>query len=108
MTREQLKKLQGKPWNKKSAAERNAEADAYAKVSEADILALSRPPTRGELLKLEAQARRGRPRVGKGAARVQISMERGLLARIDAHARKRRMTRSQLIAEGIRRVLGAA
>lgn len=53
-------------------------------------------------------AKRGRPRVGKGAAKVYISMERGLLKDVDSFARKHGISRSQLIAQGVRAVLGTA
>ncbi len=49
----------------------------------------------------------GRPRVGKGAKRVLITVERGLLNQSDALAKRRRMTRSQLISEGLRHLLAA-
>jgi hypothetical protein len=52
------------------------------------------------------RARRGRPRVGKGAVRVFISVEAGLLEKADAFAQKRGVTRSQLIAQGLRKVIG--
>jgi hypothetical protein len=57
--------------------------------------------------RLLAKARgRGRPRIGQGSQRIQITMERGLLARADALALKRRITRAQLVAEGVLAVLG--
>jgi hypothetical protein len=53
------------------------------------------------------QKKLGRPRVGKGAKRVLITVERGLLSESDALAKRRRMTRSQLISEGLRHLLAA-
>ena len=55
-----------------------------------------------------AKKRGGRPTIGKGAKRVLISMERGLLSRLDSHARQTGVTRSQLIAESVRSVLSKA
>lgn len=52
-----------------------------------------------------AARRRGRPKVGEGSANVQITMERGLLRRLDTAARQKGMTRSQLVAEGVRELL---
>lgn len=49
----------------------------------------------------------GRPKVGRGAARVQVTVERGLLEAADAHARRLGMTRAQLIAQGLRLALSA-
>jgi hypothetical protein len=44
----------------------------------------------------------GRPRVGEGAKIVPISIERGLLRRADAFAKRYKLSRSQLLAEGLR------
>jgi hypothetical protein len=55
-----------------------------------------------------AKQGRGRPRVGNGAAKLYISMERGLLKRADSFARKHGMSRSQLIADGLRAIIGSA
>ena len=52
-----------------------------------------------------AKRRVGRPVVGKGAERVTITMERGLLRAADRFARKTNMSRSELIARGIREVM---
>ena len=44
----------------------------------------------------------GRPRVGDGAQRVLISLERGLLKEADKLAKARDMSRSELIAVALR------
>src|SRR4051812_44188821 len=49
-----------------------------------------------------AKARAGRPKIGKGAERVLITMERGLLGEVDAYAKRHNVSRSQLIAGGVR------
>jgi hypothetical protein len=46
-----------------------------------------------------ARRKRGRPRIGKGYQRISVSLERGLLERVTALARKRRVSRSQLFAQ---------
>jgi metal-responsive CopG/Arc/MetJ family transcriptional regulator len=43
----------------------------------------------------------GRPKVGAGAKIVPISIERGLLKRADAFAKRHRLKRSQMIAQGL-------
>jgi hypothetical protein len=58
----------------------------------------ARPMTRAEQAE-ERRMRRGRPRIGKGARKISISLESGLLKKTDALARKNGMNRSQLIAE---------
>jgi hypothetical protein len=48
-----------------------------------------------------ARRRSGRPKVGRGAERINITVERRLLERADQAARKRKIGRSELIAEGL-------
>ena len=52
--------------------------------------------------------KRGRPPVGLGAAKIRISLERGLLHQADICAKRLHLSRSQLIARGIRAVIAAA
>jgi hypothetical protein len=59
--------------------------------------------------KLHVRARlRGRPRVGLGAAKVQISVERGLLHKADVTAKKLRISRSELIGRALPTVIRLA
>jgi len=41
---------------------------------------------------------RGRPKIGNGSERINITIERDLLARADAIARQRKIGRSEMIA----------
>jgi len=50
---------------------------------------------------------RGRPVVGKGAKIVPISIERTLLSEADAFARRRKLKRSEMVAQGLRLVMAA-
>lgn len=50
----------------------------------------------------------GRPRIGKGAKRINISMEKGLLKSADAFAQKKKITRARLITESVRAYLRGA
>ena len=52
-----------------------------------------------------AKRRPGRPRIGKGAQVVSVSIERSLLEQADRLARKRKITRARLIAEGLESIL---
>jgi hypothetical protein len=45
---------------------------------------------------------RGRPRIGKGSERVNVTIERSLLQWADAYAARNGMSRAQVIAQGIR------
>jgi len=57
-------------------------------------------------LKAKPRPRTGRPPVGKGAAKVMVALERALLKRADAFARRRKSSRSALIARGLRVLMG--
>jgi hypothetical protein len=50
----------------------------------------------------------GRPMVGKGAKIVPVSIERGLLKEVDSFARRHKLKRSQMVAEGLRLVMKKA
>ena len=60
------------------------------------------------IARARANAKRGRPRIGKGARRLMVTVERGLLERADAFARDHGLTRAALIARGLEAVLQAA
>ncbi|HUB25584.1 MAG TPA: hypothetical protein VL992_09140 [Tepidisphaeraceae bacterium] len=53
-------------------------------------------------------AARGRPRVGKGAERINITVERGLLSRVDRFAKRLGLSRAQLVARALSRELRAS
>lgn len=50
----------------------------------------------------------GRPPIGLGAQRLNISMERGLLARLDAYARRHRLSRAAVLARSVQALLDTA
>ena len=56
----------------------------------------------------KAGLRVGRPRVGRGVKRINISMERGLLKTADTFARKHGITRARLIAQSVKTYLAGA
>jgi len=47
----------------------------------------------------------GRPMVGKGAKILPVSIERGLLEKADSFARRHKLKRSQMVADGLRLVM---
>lgn len=55
----------------------------------------------------KAKKRMGRPKVGKGAKVISLSVEGGLLERADAYARKHSISRTQLFARSVERMLAA-
>ncbi len=54
-----------------------------------------------------AKRKRGRPIRGEGARVISISIERGLLRASDELARRKKITRANLVARGLRAVLAA-
>ena len=65
-------------------------------------------PPPGEKRRHDAAAKRarcGRPTIGAGAKRIQITVERNLLAVADRRAREESISRSELIARGLRLAL---
>jgi metal-responsive CopG/Arc/MetJ family transcriptional regulator len=55
----------------------------------------------------QTKRRRGRPRVGRGVRVISVSIERDLLARADALARRLHISRAALIARALRVMLAA-
>jgi len=63
------------------------------------VIDKTRPLNRQERRLWERAKRgRGRPKIGKGARKISISLEGDLLHKADALARKKGMKRSELIA----------
>lgn len=54
-----------------------------------------------------AKRKRGRPVRGRGSKVISVSIEKRLLDRTDRLARKKRVSRAQLIARGLNAVLAA-
>ncbi len=70
--------------------------DTFHSMSPADRIAWNR-----------LKRKRGRPRVGKGAKVIAVSLEKGLLAQCDRLAKKKGVSRASLIARGLKRVIAA-
>lgn len=90
---------------------RPAELDALAAKFDREIDIDETKPLTPGMRKQEQQARRkkpGRPRVGAGAEKLRISMEKGLLKKVDAYAEAHGISRSDLIARGLRKLLKAS
>jgi len=96
-----------KPYEKMNPAELAAATAEYDKPW-TDTGLPGKPLTaaqRARHRRASARAKSGRPKVGKGAQIVPISIERGLLARVDAFAQRHHLKRSKLVAEGLRMVM---
>jgi hypothetical protein len=87
-----------------------AELDGIAATFDREIDYAETKPLTPAMRKAERAARRkrpGRPKVGLGAEKLRISMEKGLLKQVDAYAKEHGLTRSDLIAQSLRRILKA-
>jgi len=67
-----------------------------------------RPLTRDERARFEKIQRRsvGRPKVGQGAKVVAVTLEKGLLKRVDDYAKQHEMKRAEMITRGLLLVMG--
>lgn len=52
-----------------------------------------------------SRAKAGRPKIGRGAQIVPVSIERGLLMQVNAFAQRHHLKRSQMVTEGLRLVM---
>ncbi|SRR5258706_9144508 len=89
----------------------DAERAAFAKQYDREIpLSETRPLTIAEqtLFKRILRRGRGRPRIGKGAARINITIEKGLLGRVNAFSKKQKISRARMIAKGLELVMKKA
>jgi len=50
----------------------------------------------------------GRPKVGKGAKTISLTVEQDLLKRADSYAKLHGISRAKLVAQGLRAILGSA
>ena len=81
---------------------------ATAQFDKPFIVDESRPLTSAERDQWQkVRRKRGRPKIGKGFKRVSLSLEQGLLTQVTSLARKRRISRSRLIALVLTEALAA-
>lgn len=81
-------------------------AKATAEFDQEMVVERSRELTPAEQSRWERARRKpGRPKVGKGAQVISVSLEKGLLTRADRLARKLQLPRTQLIALGLEALL---
>jgi hypothetical protein len=96
-----------------SDAEKDAEVAAYDKYPQGFPSKPLRESDRALHRLARAKGREvarsaGRPMVGKGAKIVPVSIERQLLKEADSFARRHKLKRSQMVAQGLRLVMQKA
>lgn len=65
------------------------------------------PPSEESAKLRRFKRKMGRPRKGEGCKQIAVTIERRLLRKTDAFARRSGMSRSAVIAAGIEKLLGA-
>jgi len=91
------------PYNTMTAEDLEAETARYDReVPDSEI----KPLTRAMRAAHAKARRRGRPTVGKGSEKINITIERGLLKATDRAAKRQGISRSQIIARGLAFVVG--
>lgn len=72
-------------------------------------LARSRPLNASERRQWRRfKAKMGRPKIGKGAKTISLTVEKELLKEADAYAKRHKISRAQLVAKGLKAILGSA
>jgi len=100
-----MKTKRTKPFDKMNADEL---AEATKEFDQEFVGIPGRPLTAAQkALHRKARSKGGRPRIGKGSKRILISLEKELLQEADLLARRRNLSRSQLIASALREALKA-
>ena len=82
-------------------------ADLNRLGSEAEKLTFknTRPLTADARAALTRAAGKGRPRIGAGAKRINVTVEQKLLEKADAYARRNGLTRAAVVAAGLRKII---
>jgi len=81
-------------------------AESTKQFDEPMVIDRSRPLTAAERAQWNRiKRKRGRPKVGRGFKRISVSMEQGLLKRVTKLAKKRKISRSKLLAQVLEKSL---
>jgi hypothetical protein len=97
------RKKRAKPLTAMNTAELREATAEFDREFVADTFATPTPQQQAQ--DRRARRKRGRPRVGRGAKTISVTIEMGLLAKADRLARRLRVSRANLIARGLRSVV---
>src|SRR5947209_405341 len=102
-----------KPWSKMTAADLREATKIYDKPLPEDFFVEPSPRERTRHDRVLARAKaefkrlRGRPRLGRGARSVLITIDPELLKSADAFAKKKKLSRSALFSMSVARAISA-
>jgi hypothetical protein len=89
----------------------DAEKERIAREIEAEspeqTFARSRPLNARERRQWRKFKTMGRPVIGQGAKTISLTVEKDLLKKADAYAKQHGLSRAQLVAQGLRAVIGS-
>lgn len=94
-----------KKWSEMDTADLRKATRRYDAEFAADVE--SRPMTAAQRDMHQGARKVGRPKLGKGSKVVSLSVEKDLLARADAYAKRRGLGRSELFILGLKELLAA-
>ena len=103
MKTKRSKTAKAKPADKRTKAELDKMSYEFDREFVADTFGPPTPEAKKRLLR--AKRKPGRPRVGAGSKPISVTVEKTLLSKIDRMAKRRKTTRAELIARGLRAVL---
>jgi hypothetical protein len=93
-------------WDKLTEAQRQQIIREQIEESDRGEVSAASPDEQARLDRVMGRLRgRGRPRVGRSASRINVTVEKGFLRDIDKFRKRLNMSRSELIARGIRMVM---
>jgi len=96
-------KKQNKKWSGMNAAELRNATSQYDAEFAADVESKPLTPAQREIHRKAKKV--GRPRHGKGSQVVSLSVEKELLAKADAYAKRRGLGRSEMFILGLKELL---
>jgi len=88
-----------KPYREMNARELQAATRQFDESSVADQSRTLTPEEKAQWRRVKRK--RGRPKIGQGYRRISVSIEGGLLKKITALAKRRRISRSKLFAQAL-------
>ena len=98
-----MNQIKQKPFQEMTAAELRKATKEFDQEFIADKARLMNATERARNRRL--RRRRGRPRIGKGTEKINVCLERGLLASVDRFAKEKGIRRSALIAQALASVI---
>ena len=107
MKKARKKELDGRMFDALSDAEKERIYNEIEAETPEQRLARSRPLNAEERAHWKrVQRKLGRPRVGAGSQPISLTLEKGLLKRADAYAKRHGMKRAQLVAQALKSFIG--